>query len=200
MTDFVHTSSEAARSWSSSPLIVIRDFFNHPTWAPFQMGRAQLILCGCHCIYFWYIIFITYAVCASILLPLRVMWPLVCCLYKEVYLYRLNACPFYYKHIAHGKVRTVDRLTTPVEWLQLLKLTVLSLSAIALHKSNFYGVFCDVTLPFDISVGIWAFVIGPSQIPSLSFSQLIWNNVVYICVRSNKWKEKRVYQPASFEE
>ena len=142
MTDLVHTSSDATRSWSSSPLNVSRGFFNLPTWGPFQMGRAQPILCGCHCIYFWYIIFITYAVCVSILLPLRVMWPLVCCLYKEVYLYCSNACPFYYKHVAHGNVRTVNRLTTPVKWLQLLQLTVQSRSAIALYKSNFYGVLC----------------------------------------------------------
>ena len=40
MTGLVQTSSETTRSWSSSPLIVSRDFFSHQTWARFQPGGA----------------------------------------------------------------------------------------------------------------------------------------------------------------
>ena len=36
----VKPSSEATRSWSSSPLIVSRDSFSHQTWARFQTGGA----------------------------------------------------------------------------------------------------------------------------------------------------------------
>ena len=40
MTGLVQTSSEATRSWSSSPLIVSQDSFSHQTWARFQPGGA----------------------------------------------------------------------------------------------------------------------------------------------------------------
>ena len=40
MMGLVQTSSEATRSWSSSPLIVSRDSFSHQTWARFHTGGA----------------------------------------------------------------------------------------------------------------------------------------------------------------
>ena len=40
ITGLVQTSSEATRSWSSSPLIVSRNSFNHQTWARFLPGGA----------------------------------------------------------------------------------------------------------------------------------------------------------------
>ena len=40
MSGLVQTSSEATRSWSSSPLIVSRDSFSHQTLARFQAGGA----------------------------------------------------------------------------------------------------------------------------------------------------------------
>ena len=50
-------------------------------------------------LYIFLIKFITYAVCVSILWPLRLVWLLVCCLYQEVYLqifkymsFRLHGC------------------------------------------------------------------------------------------------------------
>ena len=43
-----------------------RDSFSHQTWARFQPGGAQPALFGCRYIYFWYIIFINYAVCVLI--------------------------------------------------------------------------------------------------------------------------------------
>ena len=62
----VETSSEATRSWSSSPLIISRDSSSHQTWTLFQMGGVQPALCECHYIYVLYNIFITYAVCVYI--------------------------------------------------------------------------------------------------------------------------------------
>ena len=101
MTGLVQTSSEAKRSWSSSPLIVSRDSFSHQTWALF----------GYHYIYFCYIIFITYALRVSILWPLRFGWMLVCCLNKEVYL-QIFKRVFYWLHgcCGVGKVWSVNQV------------------------------------------------------------------------------------------
>ena len=55
MTGLVQTSFEAPRSWSSSPLIVIRDSFSNQTWSCFQMGGIQITLFWCYCIYYWYV-------------------------------------------------------------------------------------------------------------------------------------------------
>ena len=52
------------------------------------------------------------------LLPLRWVWLLVCCLYKEVYLQILNVCPFDYTAVAEsGKVGPINRLITPAGWM-----------------------------------------------------------------------------------
>ena len=66
MTDLVQASSETTVSWSSSPLIVSRDFFSHQTWARFQTGGARPVYSDVTIYKFWYIIFMTYAVCVSI--------------------------------------------------------------------------------------------------------------------------------------
>ena len=52
-------------------------------------------------------------------------------------------------------------LTTPVGWLLLPQLNVLSRSSIVV-KSKFLVAFCVVTLLFGFSVGVGAFVIGLS--------------------------------------
>ena len=49
----------------------------------------------------------------------------------------------------------------------------------------FCGVVYVVTLPFDISVGVWAFVIGLSQISSF-FSQNHLSTILYL-IHVNKW-------------
>ena len=54
---------------------------------------------------------ITFAVLCRFLLPLRLVLPLLCCLYKVVFIYQfINVCPFDYTAGAgYGKVRPVNR-------------------------------------------------------------------------------------------
>ena len=92
-------------------------------------------------------------------------WLLVCCLYKEVYLQ--NVCPFDYTAVeGSGKVGPVNQVNH-TSWVAVVTPTdrpksVRNRCVIEL----FCGVVCVVTLPFDISVGVGAFVIGLSQISS----------------------------------
>ena len=72
----------------------------------------------------------------------------------------------------------VNRLTTPVGWLQLFQLTVLSRFAIAVLSNFFVALFVLSLCPIDISVGVEAFVIGLSQISS--FLSLVYLYVVFI--------------------
>ena len=67
----------------------------------------------------------------SFLWHLRLVWLLVCCLYKENYL-QIFKCVSFWLHGCCGEWEGghVNRLTTPVGWLYLLQLTVLSRSAI----------------------------------------------------------------------
>ena len=82
--------------------------------------------------------------------PLRLVWLLVCCLYKEVYIYKfLNVCPFDYTTVAaNGRVGPVNQLTTPVGLLLFLQLTVLSRSATFWLLCRFMFSLCL----FDISI------------------------------------------------
>ena len=51
------------------------------------------------------------------LLPLRLVWLLVCCIMRFIYKF-LNVCPFDYTAVAgSGKVGPVNWLITPVGWL-----------------------------------------------------------------------------------
>ena len=95
MTGLFQTSSESTGSWSLSSLISSRDSFSNQTWARFQMGGSWPALFGCHYIYFWYIIFITYAVRVSIFITSPQDWLLVCCIYKEVYLQFFKCVSFW---------------------------------------------------------------------------------------------------------
>ena len=101
------------------------------------------------------------------LLPLYLGWLLVCCLYKEVYLKKLNVCPFDYTTVAgSGKVGPVNQVNY-TSWVAIVTPTdrpksVRNRSVMEL----FCGVVCVVILPFDISVDVGAFVIGLSQISS----------------------------------
>ena len=65
--------------------------------------------------YIWYKIFITYVVCVSILWPLRLVWLLVCCLHKEVYLQIFKCVSFWLllDVVGSGKIGSCKRLTTP---------------------------------------------------------------------------------------
>ena len=86
--------------------------------------------------------------------------------YLQIHLY-LNVYPFDYTYAAvNGKVkRTLTGLTTPVLWLLLLQLTVLSRSK-SLCNGSFGGIFVSSRCFLDFSVGVMAFVIGLSQISS----------------------------------
>ena len=84
---------------------------------------------------------------------------LVLSLYKENYLHFV--CPFDYTALAvSGKVGyLLTGLTTPVGWLLLLQLTVLSRSAIAVLVAFLY---CPLFFEFSVAIGVS--VIGLSQI------------------------------------
>ena len=78
------------------------------------------------------------------------------------------ACLFYHTaFVVSWKIRvSLICLTTSVEWMSFIQLTVLSRSTIVVQSKSLEA-FCVVTLFLDFSVGVGAFVIvGPSQISS----------------------------------
>ena len=77
-------------------------------------------------------------------------------------------CPFDNTAVAvSGKVGCpLTGLTTPVGWLLLPQLTVLSRSIIVVYFSLFGGVFLLSRCFLDFSVGVGTFVLGLSQISS----------------------------------
>ena len=88
--------------------------------------------------------------------------------YIRRFIYKfLNVCPFDYTVVAgSGKVRPVNQVNH-TSWVAVVTPTdrpksVRNRCLIEL----FCGVVCVVTAPFDISVGVGAFVIGLSQISS----------------------------------
>ena len=89
--------------------------------------------------------------------------------YVRRFIYKfLNVCSLDNTVVAgREKVRPVNQLTTPVRWLKLLQLTVLSRSIIAVLSIMFWFVGVVIS-PFDISVGIVAFVLGLCQISEFS--------------------------------
>ena len=105
--------------------------------------------------------------------PLRLGWLLVCD-YIRRFIYKfLNVCPFDYTAVAgSGKVGPANQVNhtsqvaiiTPTDRPK----SVRNRSVIELFVALFVLSFC----PFDISVGVGAFVIGPSEISS--FFLLIW--------------------------
>ena len=86
--------------------------------------------------------------------PLHLGWLLVCCLYKEVYLQILNVCHFDYTAVAGSWVAEVTPTDRPK--------SVRNRCVIECFVALFVLSLC----PFDISVGVGAFVIGLSQISS----------------------------------
>ena len=99
---------------------------------------------------------------------LHLGWLSVCCLYKEVYLQFLNVCPFDYTVVAGtGKVGPVIQVNH-TSWVAVVTPTdhpksVRNRYVIELFVALFVLSLC----PFDISVGVRAFVIGLSQNSSL---------------------------------
>ena len=118
---------------------------------------------------FWYIIFITYTVCVSILWPLRLGWLLVCCLYKEVYL-QIFKCVSFWLYGCCGEWEGLAR--KPVNHTSWMAVVTPTDRPKSVRNRCVIELFCGVVLPlcpFDISAGVVAFVIGLSQISS-SFS------------------------------
>ena len=89
---------------------------------------------------------------------------MVCCLYKEVYLHILNVCPFDYTAVAgRGKVGSVNQVNH-TSWEAVVTPTDRPKSV---RNRCVIELLIVLSLcPFDISVGVWAFVIGLSQISS----------------------------------
>ena len=98
----------------------------------------------------------------------------------------LNVCPFYYTaFVVSAKVGyPLTRLTTPVRWSLLLKLTVISGPALVV-KSKFLVAFFCCPLVFEFSLDIGFFVIGLSQI-SFFFSSVHTRRyrafILYMCI------------------
>ena len=107
---------------------------------------------------------------------LRLVWLLLCCLYKEVYLQIFKCVSFW----LHGCCREweggpVNQISHN-NWLAVVTPTdrpksVRNCCLIEL----FFGVVCVVTCLFDISVGVGAFVIGLGQISSFLYVYKAWS-------------------------
>ena len=150
MTGIVQTSSEATRSWSSSPLIVSRDSFSHQTWARFQPGGAKPALFGCH--YIFFLLYHIYHLCFTCidfydLSDWSDCWFDV---YIRRFIYKfLNVCPFDYAAVAgSGKVGSLNQVNH-TNWVAVVTPTdrpksVRNRCLIEL----FCGVVCVFTLPF----------------------------------------------------
>ena len=142
------------------------------------MGGAQPAQFGCHYIYFWYIILLPVLFVYRLLWPFHLVLLLVCCLYKEVYL-QMFKCVSFWLHGCCG------------EWEGWARKPVNYTNSVALvnpnnrHKSVpqcyvieiFVAFFVFSLYPFDISVGIGAFVTGWSKI-----SSFVPISAVFICI------------------
>ena len=96
--------------------------------------------------------------------PLRLVWLLVCCLYKQVYLQIFKCVPFWlHGEWEGGPVNQVNHTS----WVAVVTPTdrptsVRNCCLIELFVALFVLSLC----PFDISVGVGAFVIGLGHISS----------------------------------
>ena len=131
MTGHVQTSSEETRPRSSSPLIVSRDSFRPWTRARFQTGGAWP-LWRMSLYIFDFLFYHLTCLCNNLygLSTLVGCWSSTF-IRRIIYTF-LNVCPFEYTaFVVSGKVGIpYTGLITPVGWLSLPKLTVLSRSAI----------------------------------------------------------------------
>ena len=88
--------SEATGSWSLSPLIVSRDSFGPSYLSSLSAGRSTAgpirmsLNIFCDIYYLLTMLFVYW-----FLWPLRLVWLLVCCLYKEVYLHIFKYVSFW---------------------------------------------------------------------------------------------------------
>ena len=133
MTRHVQTSSEETRPRSSSPLIFSRDSFSTWTKDRFQTGGAQPTLADIF-IYMFFLISCFHhltCLCNIFIVSASVGYWSSAFIRRIIYKF-FNMCPFDYTAFAvGGKVGIpLTGLTTPVGWLSLPQLTVLSRSAI----------------------------------------------------------------------
>ena len=108
--------------------------------------------------------------------PFRLVWLLVCCLYKEVYLQIFKCVSFLITRLLRGVGRWARKPVNHTSWVAVVTPTdrpksVRNCCLIELFVALFVLSLC----PFDISVGIGAFVIGLGQISSfLSFYSYVY--------------------------
>ena len=119
--------------------------------------------------------------------PLRLVWLLVCCLCKEVYL-QIFKCVSFWLHACCGEweggpVNQVNHTS----WVAVVTPTdrPKSVRSCCLIE-RFCGDVCVSLCPFDISVGVGAFVIGLRQISSF----LSWTQIV-LCSMSIRFMRQR---------
>ena len=114
--------------------------------------------------------------------PLRLVWLFVCCLYKEVYLQFFKCVSFWLLGCCGewegGLVNQVNHtswvaVVTPADRPK----SVRNCCLIELFVALFVLSLC----PFDISVGVGAFVIGLGQISSF-LSVCIVNIIIYLLI------------------
>ena len=162
MTGLVQTSSEATGSWSLSPLIVSRDSFGHYTWPRFQSAYSDVAKYIFEIYYLLTMLFVYW-----FLWPLRLLWLLVCCLYKEVYL-QFFKCVSFWLHGCCGEweggpVNQVNHTS----WVAAVTPTDRPKSVRNCCLIDFFvALFVLLLCPFDISVGVGAFVKGLGHISS----------------------------------
>ena len=114
--------------------------------------------------------------------PLRLGWLWVCCLYKEVYLQIFELVSFWLHGLCgSGKIWPVNQVNH-TSWVAIVTPTdrpksVRNRSVIELFVALFVMSFC----PFDISVGVGAFVIGLNQISSFfSYDEKSWMRINHV--------------------
>ena len=101
------------------------------------------------------------------LLPLRLVWLLVCCLYKEVYL-QIFKCVSFWLHDCCGELEGGSvNLVNHTSWVAVVTPTDRPKSVRNCCLIEFFVALFVLSLcPFDFSVGVGAFVIGLGQISS----------------------------------
>ena len=118
MTGLVLTSSEATRSWSSFPMIVIRTPSTIRPELASRRAEHSLPYSDVTTYIFWYNFLLPIGYAYRFLWPLRSVWLLVCVYIRRSIYKILNVCPFDYMAVAGSeKVGPVNRLTTPIEWM-----------------------------------------------------------------------------------
>ena len=158
-----------------STLIVSRDSFSLWTWARVQTARSTAYFNGCPylCLKNYYITIYDCVEHFYNLSALAGCWPSVS-IRRIIYKFS-NVCPFDYTVVAvSGKVvNSQTGLTTPVGWLLLLQLTVLSRSALVVQWKFLVAFSCCYVAFWIFFVGVRAFVIGLSQISSFSLGTIV---------------------------